>query len=110
MAEAVSTKLLLSTTRPGPFISGSTHSILSLGQRPLIGKIHSGSSCWFSGLLLLESTHVVHCLEVLHTQNAPAGALRNPQTWIAPCETLHVQDMLSCLRRVSDRRGARGCG
>ena len=45
MAEAVSTKLLLSTGRPGPFISGSTHSILSLGQRPLVGNNHPSFQC-----------------------------------------------------------------
>ena len=39
MAEVASTKLLLSTTRPGPFIAGSSHAILTLGQRPIIGGV-----------------------------------------------------------------------
>lgn len=56
MAETISTKLLLSTTRPGPFTSGSAHSILSLGQRPLIGKIILQLSVPPSALLLMEPT------------------------------------------------------
>ncbi|BDA43940.1 probable MPN domain-containing protein [Coccomyxa sp. Obi] len=39
MAEYASTKLLLSTSRSGPFISGVSHSILSLGQRPPLGAL-----------------------------------------------------------------------
>ena len=39
MGEVASTKLLLSTSRPGPFISGSSHAILTLGQRPIIGGV-----------------------------------------------------------------------
>ena len=37
MTEVQSTHLLLSTLRAGPFISGVTHNILSLGQRPIVG-------------------------------------------------------------------------
>jgi hypothetical protein len=40
-AEVAPTNLILSTLRPGPFISGVSHSILSLGQRPLVGGLTS---------------------------------------------------------------------
>ena len=87
MVDAVSTKLLLSTTRPGPFISGSSHSILSLGQQPLIGKSHlqvylrryykhearplSCHEVWLA--VHAPSKHVV--LRQLHTGQAHSGAL-----------------------------------
>ena len=51
-AEVAPTNLVLSTLRPGPFISGVSHSILSLGQRPLVGMgpIECSSPCWLPRL------------------------------------------------------------
>ena len=70
MGEIASTKLLLSTTRPGPFISGSSHAILTLGQRPVIGAVLCEAS-WLAGAAhvaggIFRSIECQWCLLVLH--------------------------------------------
>ena len=97
MGEIASTKLLLSTTRPGPFIGGSSHAILTLGQRPIIGGVLCEAS-WLAAPAhvaggILRSTEYQWCLLMLQPVSPHCACAHGMRLSLltAECEVLTLQ-------------------